>query len=113
VVQILHGGLQIGNLLSEAIILATLHLKLVFYVGEPISLHLDLSVEVETLVVFLFEQLFEPVDFHFANVDFVLVLLNLNFGFLVNFFLRRGHTVQLLTHLFDLFGLRVINVRLS
>lgn len=72
-----------------------------------------LSLQVLEVAILLLGKLLKPVNFHLADIDLVLVLFDLNFDLLVCLFLRIGDTVELDRHLFDLFGLCMVDVRLS
>ena len=54
-----------------------------------------LRLQVLKVAILLLGELLEPVDFHLADIDLVLVLLDLNFDLLVGLFLRIGDAVEL------------------
>lgn len=73
----MHGFLQVDTLLAETVVFATLHFEFVLHVLDGLPLNFELGLQVEALVVFLFEDLLDAVDFHLAQVNFVLVLRQL------------------------------------
>ena len=100
-------------MLSEAIVLARLELKLVLDLAQTAIGHVELCLQVLLFAVLLLDQLFEAVDLHLADVNLVLVLRILNLGSLMELFLASGHTVKLHAHVLDLLSLSMIDVGLS
>ena len=109
----MNGLLKVGTLLPQTVVLTGLHLKLFLHVREAIILHVVLGVEMFMVAVLLLQHLFDAVDLHLANVDLVLVLLDLDFGLLVSFLLGLSDAIKLHTHLLDRFGLRMVDIRLA
>ena len=105
--------LQISTLLSQTVVLSRLHLQFFFNVLHTIALHVILRLQVLKISVLLLCQLLEPVDFHLADIDFILVLLNLNFDLLVGLLLRICDTIELDRHLLNLLSLSMVDIRLS
>ena len=64
------------------------------------------------LPVLVLHQLFNAVYFNLADVDLVLEGGKLHFGFLVSLFLRGSDTIELHAHVFNLLGLRVVDISL-
>ena len=111
-IQILHGLLQVGYLLPEAIVLTRFKLKLVLDLTQPVVSHIELSLKVLLLTILLLYDLFEAVYFHLTDVDLVLVLRILDLGGLMQFLLAGSDTVELHAHILNLLGLRVVDVGL-
>ena len=99
-------------MLAQPVILATLHLKLIFDVTNSAICHLELGFQVKDVLVALFKHPLYAIDFRFSGVDFGLFLLQHDLGLIVNFFLFCGDSVQLLAHVLNLLCLRVVDVRL-
>ena len=109
----MHGFLKISTLFAKSVILAGLHLQLIFNVLHAVRLHVMLCIQVIQLSVLLLNQLLDTVYLHLTNIDLILVLQNLNLRLLVHIFLRRGHPIQLHTHILDLLGLCMVDVGLA
>ena len=92
-------------MLSESVVLSTFHVELLVNVFVGVLQDVELSVEVHVLVVFLLKDLLYSIDLHLTCVHFVLVLLDLNLGLLMEFLLCVSNAVQLCCHLLNLFGL--------
>jgi hypothetical protein len=78
-VQILHCSLNIRDLSSEPIILATLHLHFVLQVLNAIVSNLEFGFKQISISVLTLNDLLYATDFHLPQIDFVLILLKLNF----------------------------------
>ena len=65
------------------------------------------------IAVLLLQDLLDAVDFDLANINLVLVLLDLDFGLFVNIFLGGSNSVQLHAHFLNSLGLRMVDVGLA
>lgn len=84
----MHGLLQICALLTQAIVLARLHFKLLVDVLQLRLLHVFLGGEVLNLAISLLDYLLDAIYFHLSDVNLVLQLHKLCFGLLIDLFLR-------------------------
>ena len=64
------------------------------------------------LTVFVLQHLLNTVDLYLTNVQFILVLLQLNLCLIMSFLLSRCHTTKLHIHVLNLLRLSVVDVRL-
>ena len=83
----MHGLLQICALLTQAIVLARLHFKLLVDVLKLRLHHVFLGGEMLNLAISLLNYLLDAIDFHLSDVNLGLQLHQLCFGLLVDLFL--------------------------
>lgn len=112
-VQILHCSLNIRDLSSEPIILATLHLHFVLQVLNAIVCNLEFGFKQISISVLTLNDLLNATDFHLPQIDFVLILLKLNFVLSNKIFLDIINFTQSLRHVFNLAALCVVDICLS
>ena len=65
------------------------------------------------LSVFKLHHFLNAVYFDLANINFILILLQLHFCLLVSFFLSSSHSVKLDIHILNLLCLSMVNVGLA
>jgi hypothetical protein len=85
-VQILHGRLNVSDLLAESVVLPRFHFHLILQVLSAIFRYLEAGGEQITIRITLLEQLFDSLNFHFPQIDLILILLLFYFVLLMDFF---------------------------
>jgi len=100
-------------LFPKTVVFPALQLHLLLDVVVPGFNHAVLRLKMDDLVVALLENPLDAVDFLFPFINFRLLLLEGDLGLFVDFLLLRGNPIQLLSHVLDLFGLRVVDVSLT
>ena len=112
-IQILHCRLDISDLLAKSVVLARLHFHLSVKVISTIFRNLQPSGEQVAIWISSLKQLFYPLNFHFPQINLILVLLLFGFILLVDFFCNSVHLTQFLGHIFNLWDLGVIDISLT
>ena len=104
---------EVSNLVSKSVVLPRLELKLLFDILHPL-IHLTEPQLIHfNIISLLFILLPELLYLSFSHVDFVLIGLHLSFALLEHLSLVVGNIIELFAHLGDLFGLGMVDVRLS
>lgn len=103
--KILHRQLNVHDLLAELVVLSVFKLELIVKVFATFAGHVELCGEMHVLLIALLKDFLDAVDLNFPDVDFLLVLLDLGSRLVMDLFLRRSHTIELVSHVLDLFSL--------
>ena len=109
----MHSLLEVNDLLPQPVVLSTLQLELLI---DILNLSLkggNSSIEVQILLISLFEDFLDAIDFLLSHINLVLVLLDLQPCLLSDFFLIVRIVVKLVAHVFDLFRLGRVDVCLT